>query len=106
MEVNLISTRPERAAPARGGLWLSRPAILLPGRTYLRCNTDAAANTSTLTRVKLVDYDACAAFVIVRNPGGDRLRCPRDELFETQDRIVGVPTNNDARLDNFGGGDM
>jgi hypothetical protein len=84
METNLISSGYSKVAPNRERLSLSRPSTLQPGRMYLRCSLDSTTNSPILTRVRLVDYDACAAFVIVRGPSNERLRCPRDELFEAQ----------------------
>ena len=65
---------------------LKRPVTLKEGTAYLwQENGDSQGDPSSQP-VILVAYDACPAFVIVRDEGGKRWRCPREVLFTLKTR--------------------
>lgn len=55
---------------------LIHPKTLEPGQAYLLLSDDKAAPMV----VTLIKYDPCPAFVIVRLPSGERVRCGRDSV--------------------------
>jgi hypothetical protein len=76
----------EAARPAFPGRkimseWTS-PATFEPGADYfLRENRSTNGHHNGYAIVRLVKYDPCPAWVIVRDADGRRRRCPREDLF-------------------------
>lgn len=58
-----------------------RPVILIEGGNYLMVEPENNGSERVYRPVTLAAYDACPAFVIVRNEFGDKQRCPRESLF-------------------------
>lgn len=71
--------------------YLIRPTTFRTGRDYLY-QGDAPTSEEyglpvNMTPVHFVAYDACPAYVIVKNGGGKRWRCLRDQIFEVRTLI-------------------
>jgi hypothetical protein len=60
---------------------LTRPENLQVGNRYLHRTPRTVLSEPACTPVILLAYDACPALVIVRDPDGRRLRCPREEIY-------------------------
>lgn len=60
---------------------LKRPKTLKDGQEYLWQENASSAGDPSSQRVTFVSYDPCPAFVIVRDEGGKRWRCPREVIF-------------------------
>lgn len=58
-----------------------RPVFLIEGGNYLRLEAGHNGHDFVVSKVTFTAYDACPAFVIVRNEYGDKQRCPRECLY-------------------------
>ena len=59
-----------------------RPQSFDSGKVYLYREREVDGNRGAPSIVKFVTHDPCPAIVIVRNFGGRKTRCLRDDLFE------------------------
>lgn len=59
-----------------------RPYSLEYGKVYFYREREFDGERKTPSIVKFVTYDPCPAIVIIRDFGGRRNRCLRDDLFE------------------------
>lgn len=57
---------------------IQRPSTFLEGLQYLLKNGSAESGP---VLVRFLRYDPCPAFVIVADPVGQVVRCPREDLF-------------------------
>jgi hypothetical protein len=60
---------------------LVRPVFLIEGGNYLMLEAGHNGHDREFSLVTLAAFDACPAFVIVRNEYGDKRRCPREALY-------------------------
>jgi len=60
---------------------ISRPVTLIQRQIYLRGEIHPAGQALRWTAVTFLDYDACPAWVFIRDTNGERLRCPREEIY-------------------------
>ena len=60
---------------------LVRPVFLIEGGNYLMMEAGYNGHDRKFSPVTFAAYDACPAFVIVRNEYGDKRRCPREALY-------------------------
>jgi len=64
---------------------ITRPQSFENGNTYLYQERDAVGQRQELSDVKFLNYDPCPAFVIVQIMDGSRLRCLREDLFNSKE---------------------
>lgn len=55
-----------------------RPATFVKGGQYLWRSTLPSQETKV---VRFIGYDPCPAFIIVLDSSGQKMRCPRDDVF-------------------------
>lgn len=70
---------------------LIRPTTFRTGRAYLYLGVGSTSEEhalpSNMIPVHFIAYDACPAYIIVKNGGGERWRCLRDQIFEVRTLI-------------------
>ena len=72
---------------------LTRPETLIEGEYYV-CLDGRYSYEPAIPIAQFIAYTSCPAIVVVSNGSGQRVRCPRDRLFnrqpETNIRINGI----------------
>ena len=63
---------------------LFRPYSLEKGKDYLYRERGIDPERKKPLIVKFISYDPCPAIVIISDPSGCKIRCPRADLFETE----------------------
>ena len=58
-----------------------RPDTLVEGNEYLLIEHAGKESKLMLTTVRFVSYTSCPGFVVVSDGKGERMRCPRDDVF-------------------------
>ena len=59
-----------------------RPYSFARGKEYFYREREIDCERNSPSIVKFVSYDPCPAIVIISDPSGRKVRCPRDDLFE------------------------
>jgi hypothetical protein len=62
-----------------------RPQSLESGKVYLYREHRVDGEFGALKIVKFIAYDPCPAIVVIRDTGGLKTRCLREDLFELKE---------------------
>jgi len=60
----------------------NRPKILVNRKIYFHRDKSRIDIHQGSSMVVFLSYTACPAFVIIQDESGQKIRCPRDDLFE------------------------
>lgn len=69
----------------------NRPETFQLGEFYLFRERSINRKYHDSSIVKFSNYTACPAYVIIQNKDGEKIRCPRDDLFKISDPNLLLP---------------